>query len=152
MKPWLAGLAIVALGGAATPASSQVANPVFVVTATGAIPAALPALNAWLTQLDLAEYGASWDSASAAFQAATERAEWEKAVLQARGAFEPFGARQLITLAYSRDSTRKADGETVLAQYRTAVEGQRTVLETVTVAKGPDGRWRGAGYFVRLQP
>lgn len=54
-------------------------------TASVAVAAAQTAAPAWLALVDKTSYGASWDSAAAVFRSATTKADWEEAVLHARG-------------------------------------------------------------------
>lgn len=76
---------------------------------------------------------------------------WKDAVLQARGPFEPFGARKLLNAVFRRQLPNAPPGEYVVLQYETRVQGNRTVVETVTPMRDPDGRWRVSGYYVRPQ-
>jgi uncharacterized protein DUF4019 len=113
------------------------------------VAAAQTAARAWLTLVDETRYAASWDSAAAVFRSAVTKADWERAVLQARGPFEPFGVRKLLGANLTRSLPGAPPGQYVVLQYETEVSNDRTVIETVTPKKEADGAWRVSGYFVR---
>lgn len=116
---------------------------------TSSIAQATAAGSAWVSLLDAGELEASWDSAALAFQAAVSRREWLQAVMQARGPFEPFGTRTLVGAQFHATLPNAPPGPYVILSYQTAVEGNRTVIETVVPMRLADGRWRVSGYFVR---
>ena len=116
---------------------------------TASIAQAIAAGSAWVSLLDAGELEASWDSAAPAFQAAVSRREWLQAVTQARGPFEPFGTRTLVGAQFQATLPNAPPGPYVILSYQTAVEGNRTVVETVVPMRLADGRWRVSGYFVR---
>jgi hypothetical protein len=113
--------------------------------------AAQRSAEAWLGLVDRGQYGASWDSAAATFRQAVMGPQWREAVLTARGPFEPFGARRLLSRQYTTSLPNAPPGEYVVLQYETEVRGGRRVVETVVPTRDPDGRWRVSGYFVRPQ-
>jgi hypothetical protein len=41
------------------------------------------------------------------------------------------------------------DGEYVVIQYDTKFDNKAAAVETVTVARGKDGVWRVAGYYIK---
>jgi len=116
---------------------------------TAAVSQAKAASTAWLGLVDRGLYEASWDSAAPAFQAAVTKSDWVQAVVQARGMFEPFGARTLIEAQYVASLPNAAPGPYVVIQYSTKVKGDRTVIETVAPMRTANGAWRVSGYFVR---
>jgi hypothetical protein len=116
---------------------------------TASIAQATAAGSAWVSLLDAGELEASWDSAAPAFQAAVSRREWLQAVTQARGPFEPFGTRTLVSAQFHATLPNAPPGPYVILSYQTAVEGNRSVIETVVPMRLADGRWRVSGYFVR---
>jgi hypothetical protein len=137
----LAGLAVGA------PQSSLHAQQSDSVTA--AIAAAEAAATAWLALVDQGDIGASWDSAASGFRQAVTRPDWSRAVGQARGPFEPFGARNLLGARYETRLPNAPPGRYVILQYETGVSQGRTVVETVVPSLDSDGRWRVGGYFIR---
>ncbi|MGH7511810.1 MAG: DUF4019 domain-containing protein [Gemmatimonadales bacterium] len=114
-----------------------------------AVSAAEAAAQAWLRLVDARHYDESWDSAAAVFRSAVSKPAWSGAVREGRAPFEPLGERSLLGATYSTQLPNVPPGEYVVLQYRTKAGNGKTVVETVTPAKGPDGRWRVAGYYVR---
>lgn len=108
------------------------------------------AAEAWLSLIDRSMYEASWDSGATSLQRAITQSHWRDALIQARGPFEPFGARQLLSRTYSTTLPNAPLGEYVVLQYSTKVSGGRTVVETVVPAR-ENGRWLVSGYYVRPQ-
>ena len=116
---------------------------------TASIAQATEAASAWVSLIDAGDLEASWDSAAPAFQAAISKREWLQAVTRARGPFEPFGARTRVGAQFQATLPNAPPGPYVILSYQTAVEGNRTVIETVVPMRLADGGWRVSGYFVR---
>ena len=110
--------------------------------------AALQAAEAWLKLIDAGRYGASWDEASTMFRKAVPRATWEK---QAAAAREPLGkvlGRKLASKQLTHELPGAPDGTYVVLVFETRFEHKERGRETVTMMLD-DGRFRGAGYFIR---
>ena len=110
--------------------------------------AALQAAEAWLKLIDAGQYGASWDEASSIFRKAVSRAVWEK---QAAAAREPLGkvlGRKVATKQLTHELPGAPDGTYVVLIFDTRFEHKERGRETVTMMLD-DGRFRGAGYFIR---
>jgi Protein of unknown function (DUF4019) len=118
-------------------------------TASVAVAAAQPAAESWLKLVDQGRYSESWDSAAAFFRRAIAKADWEKAVAQARAPFGRFGARKLLSATYTTTLPSAPKGQYVVLQYETRVAGDGAVIETITPMREPEGMWRVSGYFVR---
>ena len=110
--------------------------------------AAVLAVANWFAIVDAGDYAGSWDAGAQALQAAVTRDDWVDAVSSARAAFEPFGDRIQVASRHMTDPPNAPPGEYALMQFRTAVSGGRTVIETVVPMKD-DGEWKVSGYFVR---
>lgn len=136
---------LLALGALVRPARAQQAGD------STAIAHAAASAATWLLLVDNGEYEVSWDHASPAFQQAVSKADWVRAVSQARTPFEPFGARRLAGAEFHESLPNAPPGPYVILQYRTRVSQERTVMETVVPMRLPDGRWLVSGYFVRLE-
>lgn len=109
------------------------------------------AARGWLAVVDSGRYAESWTQASTVFRAAVTQPEWVRAVGNARGPFEPFGTRRLVTARYFTQLPGAPAGEYVVLQFTTAVAGGHQVLEMITPMKDADGSWRVSGYYVRPQ-
>ena len=116
-----------------------------------AIAAAAAAADTWLQLLDGGDVASSWDSASSRLRGAITKAQWESALLSARGPFEPFGERHLLQSQYATEIPNAPPGQYVILQYQTVAGGNRRVVETVVPSVDTDGRWRVGGYFIRPQ-
>jgi hypothetical protein len=114
-----------------------------------AVAAAQTAASSWLRLVDRGQVGESWDSAASPFRGAVARPAWTAAVGTARKPFEPLGARTLLSASLQTKLPGAPPGEYVVLQYRTKAAGGRTVVETITPMKEPDGRWRVSGYYIR---
>ena len=147
---WLLRSLLGAVILAAACRSAPVGPPPTPAPAEAPVQAAERATQCWLALLDHAQYESSWDSAATSMQRAVTRAGWRSTVQQARIAYEPFGARRLVSAQYATSLPGAPTGEYVVLQYATQTAGGRTVIETV-VPMLEAGRWRVSGYFVRPQ-
>jgi hypothetical protein len=107
------------------------------------------AAQAWLEVVDAAEYGKSWDAAASMFKAAVTKEQWEAAVVQARGPFEPMGGRELLGARYMTELPGAPKGEYVVMQYEIRASDNTRLIETITPMLDSDGEWRVSGYFVQ---
>lgn len=110
--------------------------------------AALQAAEAWLKLIDAGQYGASWDEASAMFRKAVSRSTWEKKAAAAR---EPLGkvvSRKVASKQLAHELPGAPDGTYVVLTFETKFEHKERGVETVTMMLD-DGKFRGAGYFIR---
>jgi Protein of unknown function (DUF4019) len=110
--------------------------------------AAVQSAEAWLKLIDAGRFGASWDEASTLFRKAVPRAAWEKQVAAAR---EPLGKvldRKLASKQLVHELPGVPDGTYVVLIFDTRFERKERAHETVTMML-EDGRFRGAGYFIR---
>jgi uncharacterized protein DUF4019 len=114
-----------------------------------AVSEAQGAAQAWLQLVDAGRYDQSWDSAAAVFRSAVTKPQWDGAVKEGRAPFEPLGQRTLVAATYTTHLPTVPPGQYVVIQYRTKAGQGKTVIETVTPARDPDGRWRVAGYYIR---
>ena len=107
------------------------------------------ALRTWLDLVDAKQYGPSWEQAAGDFRAAVKRADWEKAVVAARGPLGAVVSRTLRSAVYKTSLPGVPDGEYVVVQNETAFANATSVIETGTLKKETNGEWRTVGYFVR---
>ena len=110
---------------------------------------ALAAERSWLAILDAGYVGASWEEASQYFQSQVDKVGWERAITGMRGPLGPVISRTLQSATTTSTVPGKPDRESVVAEYATVFEHNRTAVETVTCVKQDDGRWKVTGYFVR---
>jgi hypothetical protein len=128
----------------ASPAQGQTPD-----TAAPAVAAAQGAARAWLSLVDGARYGESWDSAASLFRRAITRSGWNEAVRKARGPFDPLRNRTLLSASFQTKLPNAPPGEYVVIQYQAQGGGGASAVEMITPMKEEDGRWRVAGYYIR---
>ncbi|MDH3439723.1 MAG: DUF4019 domain-containing protein [Gammaproteobacteria bacterium] len=103
----------------------------------------------WLLLTDSRQYAASWEQSSSFFRAAITAEDWEQALHRARSAFGALLAREVGSSNYATTLPGAPDGEYVVFEFNSAFEDKAAAVETVTVMKDIDGRWRVGGYFIR---
>jgi hypothetical protein len=103
----------------------------------------------WLELADAGNYGATWDQAASAFQAAVTRPDWESTSRSLRAAFGKAKSRTVKSAVYSTTLPGAPSGEYVVIQYVTQLEGERTAVETVTPQRDKDGIWKVSGYYIK---
>lgn len=113
------------------------------------IEAASAATLEWLSLTDSAQYGASWDSASALFRNAISREGWAASLAAARDPLGALESRERASAQFATTLPGAPDGEYVVLQFSSSFENKDTAIETVTAMKDADGHWRVAGYFIK---
>ncbi len=104
---------------------------------------------AWLSLADTQQYASSWESAAALFQAAISKDDWVRSLSAARSPFGSLMSREVASANFSTTLPGAPDGEYVVFQFSSSFENKASAVETVTAMKGPDGKWRVAGYFIK---
>ena len=110
---------------------------------------AIAAAGAWLEHVDGGRYGTAWEQAAELFRARVPEAEWQKAVVAARGPLGRVLARKMRSATYMRTPPGAPAGDYVVIQYDTVFRDRPLALETVTPMRDKDGEWRVSGYYVR---
>jgi hypothetical protein len=134
---------------AQTSPASPMAQAAQATTSDSAVASAQRAADAWLRQLDGAQYGLSWDNAASAFQHAMTRAQWITTIQKVQGQVGPLGARSLQHGQYTTTVPNAPAGEYVVLQYRTESAVASFVTETVVMVRDGARGWRVLGYTVR---
>lgn len=111
--------------------------------------AGVQAAEAWLKLIDSGQYGAAWDEAAPMFRERVTRTEWEKMAAAARRPLGKVLARTLATRQLTHTLPGAPDGTYLVLVYETRFELKERAAENVTVMLDPQGRFRGAGYFIR---
>lgn len=107
------------------------------------------AAEAWLALVDKADYGESWERASAMFREKVPKEKWVAAAGSVRGPMGAFRSRQFLGAKYTKELPGVPDGEYVVIQYKAVYANKANAVETVTPAKDEDDVWRVSGYYVR---
>jgi hypothetical protein len=102
----------------------------------------------WLTLIDRGQYSESWTTASAIFQAATGKAQWQRALEGGRAPFGELTSRQFRAAQYETSLQGAPAGQYVVVHYDTTFAENPRTREVVTLTLAPDESWKVAGYFI----
>lgn len=107
------------------------------------------AAESWIKHIDSANYRESRSSASEIFRKTLTEEQWIKSISAARKPLGKNTGRVAASREFMTELPGVPDGEYVLIKYRSSFEKKRHAVEIVTMVKDPDGKWRGAGYFIK---
>ncbi len=107
------------------------------------------AAEAWLAEVDAAQYADSWQNASAYFKSAVTREHWIDMVGGVRKPLGKVQSRKLKSAQYTTTLPGAPDGEYVVIQYDTSFEKKAAAIETLAVMLDKDGKWHVSGYFIK---
>jgi hypothetical protein len=99
--------------------------------------------------MDQGRCGDAWEAASEGFRSSITREKWEIAADEGRSAAGFLIARKLRTATYTRQLPGAPEGEYVAIVFDSRFERRSIAIELLTAQRGPDGRWRVAGYSIR---
>lgn len=103
----------------------------------------------WLALADANNGPGSWAQTAPLFQAAVPQEKWAQALIKVH---EPLGAltsRQLEAATLRDQMPGAPVGEYALIRYQSVFALRPSATEVVSLQRGPDGRWRVAGYFIQ---
>ena len=104
----------------------------------------------FLKLVDARQYGESWDASSDYLKQSVSRTEWTTQMVKARETIGDVASRKLRSAVPQKDPAGAPPGDYLLVTYDTVFSSQgASRVETLPLFKGPDGRWRAIGYFVR---
>jgi len=106
----------------------------------GDAPAAMPAIQIWLSLMDNGQYAESWQQASESFRDLVTQDDWVNKLEAVR---KPLGKLLSRQMEESDTNSRRC-----IMKYNSSFEGLKAASETVTFACEPDGQWRAAGYLI----
>jgi Protein of unknown function (DUF4019) len=111
--------------------------------------AGLDSAGAWLTLVDVGEYGKSWDQAASLFKESLSKDQWVKALKTVRTPLGKLISRTSASTTYTTSLPGVPDGKYVVIKYDTSFENKKSAVETVTPMLDKDGKWRVAGYLIK---
>jgi hypothetical protein len=132
---WLSALSLAGLG------RTVGGQPDWEREATGAT-------RSWLRLVDDGRHPASWTSASPLLREEIGPLEWEEALRAVR---VPLGRclwRRLQSRSVVEGPSGDRRGPYVVVRFESVFERRADAVETITLAFGPDARWRAAAYFI----
>ncbi len=104
---------------------------------------------AWLSLVDGAKYGDSYQEAAQYFKNAITKDQWQIAMHASREPLRELRSRRVDSATYATTLPGAPDGEYVIFLYDSSFANKRSAVETVTVMLDGDGTWRVSGYFVK---
>lgn len=104
--------------------------------------------KSWLALVDAGNYAQSWNAASTLFKSHVAAAQWESAVMAARGPLGPVVARNPAGIDFETTLPGAPDGQYAVMKFDTKFRKKAAASETVTMAMD-GGMWKAAGYYVR---
>ncbi len=129
--------------------------------AAGALVAACPALAqdprlseaqavamAWLALADADDAAGTYAAAAKRFRDTVPADKWPTAFAQARGQFGKNLRRTIVSIQPSEGSAG-VKGEFAVLIFRAEFDRRSQAIETVTLEREADGKWRVAGYLMR---
>ncbi len=103
---------------------------------------------AWLQLADADDVSGSYKAAGKRFHDAMPEDKWPVALQTARGQFGR-NVRRTIVSTQPSNGAPGAPGEFVVMIFRAEFEKRPDAVETLTLEREADGKWRVAGYLMR---
>lgn len=103
---------------------------------------------AWLVMADADDAKGTYNAAAKRFQATVPPDKWPEALRTARGQFGK-SLRRAIVSTQTSSGTTEVPGEFVVMIFRSEFERRADAIETITLEREADGKWRVAGYLMR---
>ena len=96
----------------------------------------------WLALVDRGQTAESWDAAASNFRRAVSDAQWAAATNAIRTPLGAVVSRVLKSEQRATELPGAPDGVLAVRQFATSFERKRSAVETVTMMRDTDGRWR----------
>ena len=103
----------------------------------------------WLVQIDKGEYLESWDNAAQYFQNQILQDRWSAALRASRAPLGNLISRNINSSEFKSELPGAPDGNYYILTYNSSFENKASAIETVTLTKSPDGKWKAVGYFIK---
>ena len=103
----------------------------------------------WLVQIDKGEYLESWDNAAQYFQNQILQDRWSAALKASRGPLGNLTSRNINSSEFRSELPGAPDGNYYILTYNSSFENKASAIETITLTKGKDGKWRAVGYYIK---
>lgn len=103
---------------------------------------------AWLALVDVDDVAGTYKTAAKRFHDAMPEDRWAQALQAARDKFGK-NVRRTIVSTQPSNGTPSTPGEFVVMIFRAEFEKRPDAVETLTLEREADGRWRVAGYLMR---
>lgn len=103
----------------------------------------------WLVQIDKGEYLESWDSAAQYFQNQILQDRWAATLKASRSPLGNSTSRNINSSEFKSELPGAPDGNYYILTYKSSFENKASAIETVTLTKSLDGKWRVVGYYIK---
>ena len=103
----------------------------------------------WLVQIDNGEYLESWDNAAQYFQNQILQDRWSAALKASRGPLGNSTSRNIKSSEFRSELPGAPDGNYYILTYNSSFKNKASAIETITLTKGIDGKWRAVGYYIK---
>ena len=107
------------------------------------------AADNWLVQIDKGEYLESWDNAAPYFQNQILQTRWSAALKASRRPLGNLTSRNINSSDFKSELPGAPDGNYYILTYNSSFENKASAIETITLTKDPDGKWKTVGYFIK---
>ena len=105
--------------------------------------------RAWLKDADANDAAATYTNAAARFRAALSQEQWAAALTKTRTEFGPSVRRTIAVTELPQPGSGTPPGDFVVIRFRSEFEKRPQAVETVTLEREADGKWRVVGYLMR---
>jgi|HigsolmetaAR201D_1030396.scaffolds.fasta_scaffold01975_12 hypothetical protein len=106
------------------------------------------AAEAWLGLVDSEKYGESWAEASSDFRSRVTKEKWEEMAKSVRESVGTLVSRKLREVTFTKTLPGAPDGEYAVLVFESSFQNKRSGVETAVMIM-EQGKWKGAGYFIR---
>lgn len=109
----------------------------------------IAAAEAWIGLVDAGSYEKSWDTAAGVFRSALPSAQWAATAAAVRDPLGKLIHRNLFHDKRTSTMPGLPDGDYLMLRFIAKYEHKVSAVETVTLVKESEGKWRVAGYFIK---
>jgi len=104
---------------------------------------------AWLALVDQGKYDQSWQEAASYFRGAVKQAQWADMAGAVRKPLGEILSRKVTSITAKSSLPGAPDGKYWIIVFATSFRNKKEAVETLTLMKDTDGKWRAAGYYIR---
>ena len=110
---------------------------------------ALDAGKAAIETIDKGNYAESWEQSAGVFKEAVQKDQWASQLQAVRAPLGSVVSRTVLGSQQVNALPGAPPGDYVVISYKTTFQSKPQTVETFTVQKASDGKWRMAGYYIR---
>jgi len=118
-------------------------------TETAAKDAAQEAALQWLPLVDASQYAQAREASADVMRNTIPQEQFKNMFAAVRTPLGAMESRKFRNATFATQMPGMPDGEYVTLQFDTVFANKKKSIETVAMAKGEDGVWKVAGYFIK---